>query len=80
MASKRIDTGTIIRLALWSLAVGFVLYQFKASPGDIYGWIANKLAGIWEWLVGSGLEYMMLGAAIVVPIFLISRLRNRNRP
>ncbi|UTW55569.1 DUF6460 domain-containing protein [Kordiimonas sp. SCSIO 12610] len=79
MASKRIDAGTIIKLALWSLAVGFVLYQFKASPGDIYGWIANKIAGLWSWLVGSGLEYMMLGAAIVVPIFLISHFRGRSK-
>ena len=78
-AVKNIEFGTIIKLAVWSLIVGFILYQLKLSPGDIYGWIANTLAGMWDWLAGSGLEYMLLGAAIVVPIYLISRFKNRNR-
>jgi len=79
-AVKKIEFGTIIKLAIWSLIVGFILYNFSISPGDIYGWVANTIAGFWEWIANSGgIEYMLLGATIVVPIYLIFRFKNRNR-
>ena len=79
MADTRVAIRTGFKLVIWSVVVGFVLYHMKISPGDIYGWIANTFAGIWEWTSGSGIEYMLLGATIVVPIFLISWFRNKNR-
>ena len=79
MADKSITGGTIIKLVLWSLVVGFVMYKLAWSPGDIVGWIGNTLAEMWAWFSGSGLEYVLLGATIVVPVFLFSRFRDRMR-
>ncbi|MFC3052034.1 DUF6460 domain-containing protein [Kordiimonas pumila] len=75
MAKLNLDFGTVVKLILWSTVVGALLYWLDISTGDIYGWIINKLAMIWGWLSGTGLKYMLLGATIVVPIFIISRLR-----
>ena len=79
MASQSITGGTVLKLVLWSLFVGFVMYQLSWSPGDIFGWIADTVAGIWDWFAGFGLNYVLLGATIVVPIFLLMRLRDRMR-
>ncbi len=75
----KFDTGTIIKLAIWSFLVGVFLYWMEWSPGDVYGWIVDTLAGIWGWFSGSGLEYLLLGATIVVPVYIILQLKNRRR-
>lgn len=79
MASKPITTGTVLKLAFWSFVVGAIMYQMQWSPGDVFAWIANKIATVWEWFSGSGLSYVLLGATIVVPIFLFSRFREKMR-
>ena len=75
----KIDAGTIIKLVIYSFLVGALLYWLNWSPGDVYGWIANRVADVWDWLVGSGLKYVLLGATIVVPIFLLMQFNNRRR-
>ncbi len=79
MAEKSITSGTIIKLVIWSFVVGFAMYKLAWSPGDIVGWIGNTLAEMWTWFSGSGMEYVLLGATIVVPVFLFSRFRDRMR-
>lgn len=79
MSSKPITGGTILKLVLYSFVVGFIMYSMEWSPGDIVGWVANTVAGIWNWFSGSGLEYVLLGATIVIPLFLFSRWRDRAR-
>ncbi len=73
------NAGVIIKLLIWSFLVGLLLYWLEWSPGDVYGWIANKVATLWNWLVGSGLQYVLLGATIVVPVYLIMQFKNRRR-
>ncbi|NVJ98941.1 MAG: hypothetical protein HWE25_12365 [Alphaproteobacteria bacterium] len=75
----RLDAGLIIKLAVWSFLVGLLLYWLEWSPGDVYGWIANTFARLWNWLVGTGLQYVLLGATIVVPVYLIMHLKSRRR-
>ncbi|TNE64622.1 MAG: hypothetical protein EP335_07125 [Alphaproteobacteria bacterium] len=77
--SKSISIGTVIQLLVWSFIVGALLYWLDWSPGDVYGWLANKLAAFWDWLVGSGLKYVLLGATIVVPVYLLFFFRDRMR-
>lgn len=79
MSSKPITGGTVLKLVIYSFVVGFIMYSMEWSPGDILGWIANTFAEIWSWFSGSGLEYVLLGATIVVPLFLFSRFRERMR-
>ena len=78
MSKLNIDFPTLIKLALWSMVVGALLYWLEWSTGDIIGWVANKVAAIWQWFAGTGLNYLLLGATIVVPVFIISRLRKRS--
>lgn len=79
MSNKAITGGTILKLLIYSFVVGFIMYSLEWSPGDILGWIANAVADVWSWFSGSGLEYVLLGATIVVPVFLFSRWRDRMR-
>lgn len=79
MSDKPITSGTVLKLVIYSFIVGFIMYSLEWSPGDIVGWIANTVAEIWSWFSGSGLDYVLLGATIVVPIFLFSRFRDRMR-
>lgn len=79
MAQGQITGRTIFKLAVWSLIVGFLLYSFDVSPGDFYGWLADVLARFWNWVMESGLQYMLVGATIVVPVFIFSVLRKRSK-
>ncbi len=71
-----------IRLLLLSLVVGFVLSWSGIYPRDILDWIID----LGRWIYDQGflffadtLDYILLGAAIVVPIFLIGRLLRIGR-
>ena len=75
----KFDFRTIIKLAIYSFLVGALLYWLQWSPGDVYGWIAGKVAAFWGWLVGTGLEYVLLGATIVVPVYFLMQFNNRRR-
>lgn len=77
MATKPMTGGTIIKLVVWSLIVGFIMYQLEWSPGDIIGWIADKIAAVWNWFAGFGLNYVLLGATIVVPVYFLMRFRDK---
>lgn len=79
MANKAVTAGTILKLVFWSFVIGAIMYQFEWSPGDIFGWVANKIAALWNWFASFGLNYVLLGATIVVPIFLFSRFRAKMR-
>lgn len=75
-AASKIDVGLIVKLAVWSLIVGALLYWLDLSPGEVYGWVGDKLNGLWQWTVGNGINYMLLGATIVVPVYLLMRLKS----
>lgn len=78
--NARLDTAVIIKLMIWSVVVGAILYWLDLSPGEIYGGLLDAVAGAWSWVSGAGLEYLLLGATIVVPIYLISQFsKRRNR-
>lgn len=77
MSKLDLDLPTIFKLIIWSMVVGAILYWLEWSTGDIFGWVANKIAAIWNWLAGTGIKYMLLGATIVVPVFLFSRFKKR---
>ena len=79
MASGTIDIKTIFKLVIWSMIVGWLLFFFEVSPGDVYSLVADRIAGTWNWLSGSALQYILVGATIVVPIFLFSHFRAKAR-
>ena len=81
----RITTGTIIKLVIACLAVGMVLAALDVDPRNILSSGKDAI----EWLIQRGGEffgwavtYILLGAVVVIPIWLIMYLlkaaRGRN--
>lgn len=69
----------LVRLALICLLVGLVLSLFGITPRNFFQTIDDLARRIYdlgfgavEWL----LEYMLLGAMLVIPVWLILRLLN----
>lgn len=69
----------IVRLALVCLFVGLLLSLFGITPRNFFQTIDDLVRRIYdlgfgavEWL----LEYMLLGAMLVIPVWLILRLLN----
>ncbi|MCH9764439.1 MAG: integrase [Alphaproteobacteria bacterium] len=74
--------GVAVRLALISIAVGIVMKALGINLSNFFHRINVLLRNIYdlgfgafEWL----LEYLMLGALVVVPVWLISRLISASR-
>ena len=69
--------GVVIRLAVLSIVVGIVLSALGITPHNFFFQIELLLQRIYDLGFGaiqSALEYLLLGAMVVVPIWLISRL------
>ncbi len=67
----------VIRLVLISIVVGIALSALGLTPGELFRRIDFLLQRLYdmgfrwvEWLIG----YFMIGAVIVVPVWLIARL------
>jgi hypothetical protein len=75
--------GVLVRLVAMSILVGVVLAAIGFDPWNIVASIRRLFE--WIWNLGfdaiNGLwRYFLLGAVIVVPIWLISRIFSSNRP
>lgn len=75
MALPKITIGTVVKLLIASMLVGMVLAFFNLTPGTIVEWVqtslkdvASNFASYFQW----ALSYILLGAVIVVPIWLVS--------
>lgn len=69
--------GVLARLVLLSIVVGFILHEAHIDPEDLLNSIEDLIRRIWD----MGLEplrwlwrYFLLGAVVVVPIWLVIRL------
>lgn len=66
--------GTIVKIAVLSLIVGLILSAVDISPARVLeglGVTARDAIDMGAALVAWALEYVIVGAAIVVPIWLI---------
>lgn len=77
---------TAIRLIIASIVVGAFLAFWGVSPAEFWSGIFEFVRGIVGWLGDSVGEilmnlgtYLLFGAAIVVPVWLIMRLINGDR-
>ena len=67
----------LVRLILLSILVGVILAAIGLDPWNILHSVQRLLRGIWEmgWDAISWIwRYFLLGAVIVLPIWLIARL------
>ena len=74
--------GVLVRLVLLSIVIGVVLQALGLDTWDIVTSIRRLFRNIWEmgfdairWLWG----YFLLGAVIVIPIWLLMRVFNAPR-
>lgn len=73
----------ILRLAVMSIVVGIVLSALGIDFRNFFDRINQLLRNIYD--LGFGaiewmLEYMLLGALVVVPIWVITRLASAAKP
>ena len=64
----------LVKLVVVSILVGFVMTVFGWYPTDIYFAVRNFLLDLWYTgfaALGRVGDYLLLGAAIVVPAFVI---------
>jgi uncharacterized oligopeptide transporter (OPT) family protein len=69
--------GVLVRLLVLSLVVGVILHALGITPQNIFQRIDELLRNIYNLGFGvfqSIVEYLVLGAMVVVPIWLIARL------
>ncbi|WP_077962459.1 DUF6460 domain-containing protein [Ensifer adhaerens] len=72
----------LVKLIVVSILVGFVMRMFGWYPTDIYFAVRNFLLDLWYTgfaALGRVGDYLLLGAVIVVPAFVILRVLNYRR-
>ena len=65
---------TIIKLIILSLIVGFILMKLDITPEHVLNYLGDTVVGIFDWLIknaGEAMAYVITGAAVVIPIWLI---------
>ena len=73
---------TVVKLLLVSLVVGFVMAFFGIFPADILEGIQRFFLGLWYRgfaALGEVWGYLVLGATVVVPVFIVLRLLSYRR-
>jgi Domain of unknown function (DUF6460) len=78
----KITGSTIIKLLIACLIVGFALAFFKVDPRHVLTWIVHLARDLAQWSVsvfGDAISYILLGAVIVLPIWLFFYLLRAAR-
>ncbi len=72
----------VIQLVVWSIVVGVVLSALGITPSNILerlGLIVRRISDLGFGAVHWAIQYFLLGAVIVVPIWLITTLVRGRR-
>jgi hypothetical protein len=70
---------TIVKLLVVCIVVGFVMSALGIYPLDIFRWVRHSLLEFWHSgfaALGKAGDYLLLGAAVVIPLFIIVRILN----
>jgi hypothetical protein len=73
---------TIVKLVVISILVGMVMNVFNIFPLDIVYAFRDFIVNLWEkgWAaLGRFGDWLVLGAMVVVPVFILLRLLNYRR-
>jgi hypothetical protein len=73
---------TLVKLIVVSLIVGFVMKIFGWRPMDLIVGVRRFVLDVWHTgfaALGSVGDYLVLGATIVIPLFLLLRIFNYRR-
>lgn len=72
----------LVKLIVVSFVVGLVMSAFGWSPADVVYAVRNFFLDIWHLgfhAFDRFVGYILLGAAIVIPVFLLVRIANYRR-
>lgn len=72
----------IIKLILVSLVVGVVMHAFNWTPYDILWNIRDFFISLWNMgfsALSRFTDYLLLGAAVVIPAFILLRIINYRK-
>jgi hypothetical protein len=72
----------LVQLILLSLLVGVVMAALGLEPLDLVAWIvraAERIVDMGFGAVEQVLRYLLLGAVVVIPVWLVLRLLNAGR-
>jgi hypothetical protein len=70
---------TIVKLLILSVIVGFVMSMMGLSPWDLVRFVDNGIRELWHSgfrALGRIGDYLLVGAMIVIPAFIILRILN----
>ncbi|MCR9137791.1 MAG: DUF6460 domain-containing protein [Alphaproteobacteria bacterium] len=73
---------TLVKLVVISFIVGAVMSAFHWSPFDVVYAVRDFLMNVWNLgfaALGRFGDYLILGAVIVVPVFLVLRILSYRR-
>ena len=74
--------GTVIKLFVLSLLVGLVMRWLDLTPLSLLENLGENVRAFFDWLrgfLGWAVDYILLGAMVVVPIWLIMVVVGRLR-
>ncbi|ASY67622.1 MULTISPECIES: DUF6460 domain-containing protein [Sinorhizobium/Ensifer group] len=72
----------LVKLVVVSILVGFVMTVFDWRPMDLLDGIRDFVVDLWRTgfaALGRVGDYLLLGAAVVIPAFIILRLLSYRR-
>ena len=72
-----ITLGTVLKLLTWSLIIGATLAFLDLSPHDVFGWAFNwgrQFVHDIQFYLGRVVSYVLLGAIVVIPVWLLAYL------
>jgi Family of unknown function (DUF6460) len=72
----------IVKLIIVSLIVGVAMSAFGLSPWDIFENIREFIMRLWNMgfsAIGKFADYLLLGACVVIPAFIIIRIMSFRR-
>lgn len=70
---------TFVKLVILSVVVGFVMSMMGLSPWDLVRFIDDGIREIWRSgfkALGRVGDYLLVGAMIVIPVFIVLRILN----
>jgi hypothetical protein len=70
---------TVVKLVIICVVVGFVMSALGLYPMDILNWIRHVFRELWRSgfaTLGKVGDYLLLGAAVVIPAFIVLRILN----
>ncbi|MEX1148000.1 MAG: DUF6460 domain-containing protein [Sphingomonadales bacterium] len=79
-----ITLSKIVKIILLCLVVGFIMTVLGIGPDSLWNWgikVAENAFDLMRALFTNGFEYILVGAAVVIPIYLIiylSRVMRRK--